>query len=94
IDLLRLFYPSLANNKKSKPYSVGFMHSGGEKPLSNQEITDSGTRLRTERSKVRQNRQERFWTHFGSDMCGERSASFFKRFLCLLLSFPKGDQRA
>ena len=29
-------------SKKSKPYSVGFMHSGGEKPLSNQEITDSG----------------------------------------------------
>ena len=45
IDLLRLFYPSLVNSKKSKPYSVGFMHSGGEKPLSNQEITDSGTLL-------------------------------------------------
>ncbi|MGI9278827.1 MAG: hypothetical protein ACR2PX_04250, partial [Endozoicomonas sp.] len=43
-DLLRLFYPSLVNSKKSKPYSVGFMHSGGEKPLSNQEITDSGLR--------------------------------------------------
>ncbi|MGI9280274.1 MAG: hypothetical protein ACR2PX_11700, partial [Endozoicomonas sp.] len=47
IDLLRLFYPSLANNKKSKPYSVGFMHSGGEKPLSNQEITDSGGSIQT-----------------------------------------------
>ncbi|MGI9281962.1 MAG: hypothetical protein ACR2PX_20355, partial [Endozoicomonas sp.] len=45
IDLLRLFYPSLVNSKKSKPYSVGFMHSGGEKPLSNQEITDSGNSL-------------------------------------------------
>ena len=36
--------PGIHKEPKSKPYSVGFMHSGGEKPLSNQEITDSGLR--------------------------------------------------